>query len=89
MWGLFGFVKVERTADEVIDNMNKGVRDRFENRKLFPVAFTPEDVSAFVFEHQPFSPGGIVCLYHALVHEFGYETVDWAIEQESRKHQSI
>lgn len=88
MWGLFGFVKVERTAEEVISRMNKGVRDRFENRKLFPVPFTPEDIAAFIFEHQPFSPGGLVCLYHALVHEFGRETVDRVVEQESKKWQS-
>lgn len=88
MWGMFGFVKVERTANEVIQHINKS-RDLFENRKLFAVPFTPEDVSAFIFEHQPFSPGGIVCLYHALVHEFGYETVDRVIEQESKKQQSI
>jgi hypothetical protein len=45
-------------------------------------------VSTFVFEHQPFSPGGIVCNFHALVHEFGRETVDRVIKQESKKWRS-
>lgn len=88
MWGIFGFVRVRRTAEDVIAQMNKGGRDHFENRKLFSIPFTPDDVSAFVFTHQPFSPGGIVCLYHALVHEFGRHTVDQVIEQESKKWQN-
>lgn len=79
MWGLFGIVRLQRSAEEVIGNMRRGVRDRFENRRIFSVPFTPEDVCSFVFSHKPFSPGGLVCLYHALVHEFGRDRVDTVI----------
>ncbi len=71
MWGLFGMVKLQRSVDEVLENLRRSVRDRFEHRRVFSVPFTPEEVCAFVFAHQPFSPGGLVCLYHSLVHEFG------------------
>jgi hypothetical protein len=76
MWGLFGMVKLQRRADEVLQKIQRGVRDKFENRRLFAVPFTPQDVCSFVFSHEPFAPGGLVCLYHALVHEFGREKVD-------------
>lgn len=81
MWGLFGLVKLEKPLVEV---MQKGARDQFfENRQLFHMPFTPEEICAFVFEHEPFSPGGLVCLYHALVHEFGHEQVNAAISAHS------
>lgn len=79
MWGLFGMVKVQRRAEEVLENLRRSVRDRFESRRVFSVPFTPEEVCAFVFAHEPFSPGGLVCLYHSLVHEFGREQVNSAL----------
>ena len=79
MWGLFGMVKLKRSVEEVLENLRRSVRDRFEHRRVFSVPFTPEEVCSFVFSHEPFSPGGLVCLYHALVHEFGTERVDAVI----------
>lgn len=76
MWGLFGLVKLQRGAEEVLENLRRSVRDRFEHRKIFSVPFTPEEICTFIFSHEPFSPGGLVCLYHALVHEFGSERVN-------------
>jgi transcriptional regulator with XRE-family HTH domain len=76
MWGLFGIARLQRRAEEVLENLRRSVRDRFENRRVFSVPFTPEEVCSFVFSHEPFSPGGLVCLYHALVHEFGKEQVN-------------
>lgn len=76
MWGLFGLVKLQRRAEEVLENLRRNVRDRFEHRRVFSVPFTPEEVCEFIFSHEPFSPGGLVCLYHALVHEFGRERVN-------------
>ena len=76
MWSLFGLVKVERRLEEVLEAMRRRARDKFEQQRIFHMPFTPEEVVAFVFEHQPFSPGGLVCLYHALVHEYGHEKVD-------------
>jgi hypothetical protein len=79
MWGLFGTVKLQRRAEEVLENLRRSVRDRFESRRVFSVPFTPEEVCSSVFSHEPFSPGGLVCLYHALVHEFGREQVNSAL----------
>jgi len=79
MWGLFGMVKLKRSVEEVLGNLRRSVRDRFEQRRVFSALFTPEEVCSFVFSHEPFSPGGLVCLYHALVHEFGRERVDTVI----------
>lgn len=79
MWGLFGMVKVQRRAEEVLENLRRSVRDRFESRRVFAVPFNPEEVCSFVYSHEPFSPGGLVCLYHALVHEFGKEQVNKVI----------
>jgi hypothetical protein len=42
-----------------------------ENKKLFAVPFTPEDVCAFVFSHGPWGAGALMGVYHTLVHEFG------------------
>jgi transcriptional regulator with XRE-family HTH domain len=79
MWGLFGLVKLQRRVDEVLENLRRNVKDRFEHRRVFSVPFTPEEVCSFVFSHEPFSSGGLVCLYHVLVHEFGREKVNTTI----------
>lgn len=79
MWGLFGLVRVEKRLEEVLEAMRRRARDKFEQAHVFHMPFTPEEIAAFVFENQPFSPGGLVCLYHALVHEYGHEKVDRAI----------
>jgi len=76
MWGLFGVVKLQRRLEEVLENLQRNARDRFESRRIFSVPFTPEEVCKFAFSHEPFAPGGLVCLYHALVHEFGKEHVN-------------
>ncbi|MGB8345187.1 MAG: hypothetical protein WCD86_09900 [Ktedonobacteraceae bacterium] len=79
MWGLFGMVKLQKRAEEVLGNIQRGVRDRFENRRLFAIPFNPQEIYSFVLSHEPFSPGGLVCLYHSLVHEYGREQVDTII----------
>ena len=76
MWGLFGIVKLQRSVEEVLENLQRSARDRFEHRRVFAVPFSPQEICSFVFTHDPFSPGGLVCLYHALVHEFGREQVN-------------
>ena len=46
------------------------------HKKLFPVVFTPQEICSFVFSRDNWTPGGLICLYHALVHEFGRREVD-------------
>lgn len=78
LYGLRGMVKVRRSAEEILRNWHAGVKDKIENKKIFAVPFTPQEICAFVFSHEPFA-GGLVCLYHALVHEFGREQVNAVI----------
>jgi hypothetical protein len=42
--GLTGMVKIHRSIGKLLYHWNNGVRDKFENHKLFPVPFTPNDV---------------------------------------------
>ena len=77
--GLTGIVKVKKSVEKVLTIWDNGVRDKFENQKLFPVPFTPHDIIAFAYTHQPFSPGPT--LYYALVHEFGRPMVEEAFDQ--------
>jgi hypothetical protein len=76
MCGLRGFLKSPRTAHEIMQNWQIGVKDKMENRKLFAVPFTPEDVCEFVFSHEPWGGGALMGIYHTLVHEFSREHVN-------------
>lgn len=76
LYGLRGIARMNKSVEEILRNWQSGVKDKIENKKLFAVPFTPQDVCSFVFSHKPFSSGGLVCLYHALVHEFGREQVN-------------
>jgi hypothetical protein len=84
LYGLRGIARVSRSAEEIQRIWSDGVKDKTENKHLFAVPFTPEAICGFVFTHQAFAPGALVCLYHSLVHEFGRETVDRAIEHEGK-----
>ncbi len=77
--GLTGMVKVKSSMERLTLRWNNGVRDKFENQKLFSVPFTPKDVISFAYSHQPFAPGPT--LYYALVHEFGRPMVEDAFDQ--------
>ena len=79
MCGLRGFVKISKTAHEIMHNWEIGVKDKMENKKLFAVPFTPEDVCEFVFSHGPWGGGALMGIYHTLVHEFGKEQVNTAL----------
>jgi hypothetical protein len=79
LYSLCGIVKVNKGSKEIVRDWHAGVKDKVENKRLFAVPFTPQEVCSFVFSHEPFSPGGLVCLYHALVHEFGREKVNTTI----------
>lgn len=72
LWALIGMVRVQRTSQEVLDRWSKGVKDKLENQKLYPLPFTPEDYLQFITEHQMVGES----LYYALVHEFGRESVE-------------
>jgi hypothetical protein len=79
MCGIRGLIKVPKTASEIIKNWQIGVKDKMENKKLFAIPFTPEDVCKFVFSHGPRGGGALMGIYHTLVHEFGRERVDTAL----------
>ena len=74
-YGMIGLVKVQRTCQEILDKWGKGVKDKIENKVLYPLPFTPEDYMRFVTEHRMVGES----LYYALVHEFGREAVERVI----------
>jgi transcriptional regulator with XRE-family HTH domain len=76
--GLTGMVKIKRNIEKLLTRWDNGVKDKFENQKLFPVLFTPKDVISFAYTHLPFAPGPT--LYNALVHEFGRAMVEDAFD---------
>lgn len=85
LYGLRGLVKVNKSADEIMQKWHSGVKDKVENKMVSPVRFTPEDIATFVFSpdrHESWG-GGLICLYHSLVHDFGYERVDRVIDSYS------
>ncbi|WP_146505453.1 hypothetical protein [Thermosporothrix hazakensis] len=84
LYGLHGLVKVNKRAEEIIRNWQTGVKDKQENKKLFVVPFTPSAISWFVVSHQPFS-GGLISIYHSLVHEFGKAQVNATISHASQE----
>lgn len=84
-WGLLGLVKVSKTAQEIANYRKAGVKDRAENAQLFTVDFTLNSILSFVLTHQPWAPGGLACLYHVLVHEFGHAAVQHAIQNYSNE----
>jgi transcriptional regulator with XRE-family HTH domain len=77
--GLTGMIKVKTSIEKLMLRWKNGVKDKFENQKLFPIPFTPKDVVAFAYSHQPFAPGPT--LYYALIHEFGLTMVEDAFDQ--------
>jgi transcriptional regulator with XRE-family HTH domain len=78
-WGLLGLVRVQKTAQDILNYRNAGVKDRLENAELHHLPFYVDEIVAFVFAHQPWAPGGLACLYHTLIHEFGRTRVAEAI----------
>lgn len=72
LWALRGMVRVQRTCQEILDRWSKGVKDKLENQKLYPLPFTPEDYVRFIIERKI----GGESLYYALVYVFGRERVE-------------
>lgn len=79
MCGLRGFIKITKTARDIMNNWQSGVKDKMENKKLFAIPFTPEDVCSFVFSHGPWGGGALMGIYHTLIHEFGREHTNRAL----------
>lgn len=76
MCGLRGLMKSQKTANEIIKSWQMGAKDKIENKKLFAIPFTLEDVCEFVFSHGPWAGGALMGIYHTLVHEFGRVSVE-------------
>lgn len=80
-WGVLGMVKVQRTAQDIENYRKTGVKDRLENAQFYAIEFQIDEILSFMLNHQPWAPGGLACLYHTLIHEFGRSTVDAAIKR--------
>lgn len=53
MWGLFRMVTLQRRVEDVLENLRRAVRERFEHRRVFSVPLTPEGACSFLFSHEP------------------------------------
>lgn len=80
-WGLLGMVRIHKTASELLGYQKAGVKDKLENAQISLVDFQSEKLIAFAMASQPWTPGGLTCLYHALVHEFGRARVEKALKR--------
>lgn len=78
-WGLLGMTKADLSLSEIQDRVSLGARDRWENREIRFVPFDPPSVAAFVMENSPWQPGGLTCIIHTLIHEFGRDQVERAL----------
>lgn len=84
LWGMRGMAKVNRSIEEIMRKWNSGVKDKLENSRIHPVKFELASIIPFVFSHEPWTPSGLACLYHTLIHEFGHKQVDEAIAKHSQ-----
>jgi hypothetical protein len=66
---------------DIINIWKKGVKDKIENMRIHAVKFEPEAIAQFVFSHSLWTPGGLACIYHALVYEYGRRRVEEAIKR--------
>ena len=85
LWGLRGIIRINRTIEELIKQWNSGVKDKLENTHIYPVKFEPDEIIPFIFSHEPWTPSALICIYHALVHEYGHKRVDGTIEAHSQQ----
>lgn len=76
-WGLLGIARTGQvTYNDIVSGRARGAKDKFEGDEIFSIEFTPQAVAAFVHEHAPWTPGGLACVYHALVNEYGKTYVE-------------
>ena len=80
-WGLLGMVRVNATKDQIIQWRASGVKDKWENIKLYFIPFRIEDVIKFVYSESPWGPAALCCIYHILIHEFARSEVNTIIER--------
>jgi hypothetical protein len=74
-WGLLGMTRTKLSSLEIQERASLGAKDKWENRRIRYVPFDPQSVAEFVMGHSPWQPGGLVCIIHTLIHEFGRERV--------------
>lgn len=71
------FEEIEQAREQIEKEQTQ--HEGNENKKLFAIPFTPEDVCSFVFSHGPWGGGALMGIYHTLVHEFGREHTNRAL----------
>src|SRR6266536_2000279 len=64
-----------------------GAPGKLENMRIHPVKFEPSGIILFVFSHTPWTPSDLICIYHALAHEYGRRTTDEAIKRYFQEQQ--
>ncbi|NJR48148.1 MAG: hypothetical protein HC780_00005 [Leptolyngbyaceae cyanobacterium CSU_1_3] len=70
-WALLGMAKTGKTKDEISRIRRMGVDDKWENVGINFVKFDINSVVEYVIYSATWAPGGLACIYHSLVYEFG------------------
>jgi hypothetical protein len=80
-WGILGLAKIDKTAEEVIGWRNRGAKDKWESDELHLIKFRLNEVIKFIVDHPHWTPAGLTCVYHTLIHEFKTKQVIQEIEK--------
>jgi len=78
-WVLLGMARVNFTAAQIQERRTTGAKDKWENKTLHYIPFNVQAVVDFVLNHSPWTPFGLVCVLHTLIHEFGRSDVERAL----------
>ena len=74
-WGVLGVVYVDRTANEILKDLTRGAKGKWENREVQPIDSDPRTVFEYLKGKKIWSTG-LVTIYWALVHKYGKNRVE-------------
>ena len=74
-WNVLGVVYVDKTANEILKDLTRGAKGKWENREVQPVDSDPRTVFEYLKGKKIWSTG-LVTIYWALVHKYGKNRVE-------------
>lgn len=79
-WALLGTARINKTKSEINKIRSMGISDKWENTAIDFIKFDIDTIVTTVMTSSPWAPGALVCMYHAMVYEFGNEVRDKLIK---------